>query len=240
MRIAMHVSIESAAKLNRPTAPAYAPRRSFSRSATSSIARILGAPETVPAGKMERKASNLSQRERQWPVEGERRAGNAPSESLAKDARDLGGEVHDVTELFDLHQTVDLDRLGLADAVDIVASEVNEHDVLCSILERREKGRSELFVLCGASLVQAPAGQGRNGRTLGTLASSHSSSDGVVRHDVLLDLAEAFGAGANEPDIVPAVDVEHVRRRVELAKMPACPRVSTHSKEKYLAAQTHR
>lgn len=42
-----------------PTAPAYTPRVSCSREETSSIARILGAPETVPAGKMERRASNL-------------------------------------------------------------------------------------------------------------------------------------------------------------------------------------
>lgn len=59
VRIAMQVSISSSAKSNRPTAPAYTPRRSFSSSYMSSIALILGAPDTVPAGKMERNASNL-------------------------------------------------------------------------------------------------------------------------------------------------------------------------------------
>jgi hypothetical protein len=34
-----------------PTAPAYTPRFSFSSSAINSIARTLGAPDTVPAGK---------------------------------------------------------------------------------------------------------------------------------------------------------------------------------------------
>jgi len=58
VRIAMHVSMPLL-KSMWPTAPAYTPRRSRSSDAMSSMARILGAPETVPAGKMERKASNL-------------------------------------------------------------------------------------------------------------------------------------------------------------------------------------
>lgn len=55
----MHVSIDSDEKSKCPTAPAYTPRRSSSSAEMSSIARIFGAPETVPAGKMERNASNL-------------------------------------------------------------------------------------------------------------------------------------------------------------------------------------
>src|SRR5258708_15128143 len=59
VRIAIYTSISSFAKSNLPTAPAYTPLLSFSSSAISSIALILGAPETVPAGKIDRKASNL-------------------------------------------------------------------------------------------------------------------------------------------------------------------------------------
>lgn len=59
VRIAMHVSISSSAKSKRPTAPAYTPRRSLSNEEMISIALILGAPDTVPAGNMDRKASNL-------------------------------------------------------------------------------------------------------------------------------------------------------------------------------------
>jgi hypothetical protein len=57
--MAMHVSISSSAKSNLPTAPAYTPRRSPSNLETNSTALILGAPDTVPAGKIERNASNL-------------------------------------------------------------------------------------------------------------------------------------------------------------------------------------
>lgn len=57
--MAIHVSISSSAKSHRPTAPAYTPRFSRSSDEISSIALIFGAPETVPAGNIERKASNL-------------------------------------------------------------------------------------------------------------------------------------------------------------------------------------
>lgn len=59
--IAIHVSSSFALKSNRPTAPAYTPRFSCSRPPTISTALIFGAPETVPAGKIERNASNLSE-----------------------------------------------------------------------------------------------------------------------------------------------------------------------------------
>jgi len=53
-----------------------------------------------------------------------------------------------VTELLDLHKLVDLDGFGFADSVDIVASEVDEHDVFRSIFWRREKLSSQDGVLC--------------------------------------------------------------------------------------------
>lgn len=59
VRMAIQVSISSSAKSNRPTAPAYTPRRSCSSEEMISMALILGAPDTVPAGKIDRNASNL-------------------------------------------------------------------------------------------------------------------------------------------------------------------------------------
>lgn len=41
--------------------------------------------------------------------------------------------MYDVAEPFQLHQMVDLDSLGLADAIDIVSSQVYKHDMLRAI-----------------------------------------------------------------------------------------------------------
>lgn len=54
----------------------------------------------------------------------------------------------DMAELLDLHEMVDLDGVGLADTVDVVAGEIDEHDVFGPVF----LGRAELFaqdlVLC--------------------------------------------------------------------------------------------
>ena len=42
--------------------------------------------------------------------------------------------MNDVTEVLYSHQMIHFDRLGLADAVDIIAREVDQHDMLGSIL----------------------------------------------------------------------------------------------------------
>jgi hypothetical protein len=39
----------------------------------------------------------------------------------------------DVAELLHPHQMIHLDRLGLADAVDIIACEIHQHDMLSSV-----------------------------------------------------------------------------------------------------------
>lgn len=66
-RIAMQVSTSSPLKFHRPTAPAYTPRFSPSRPAINCMARIFGAPLTVPAGMMLRKASHRVLEERRRP-----------------------------------------------------------------------------------------------------------------------------------------------------------------------------
>jgi hypothetical protein len=76
------------------------------------------------------------------------RAGeSAPCETLAEDSRDLTREVHHVAEFLDLHQAVDVDRLGPAHAVDVVPCEIDEHDVLGAVLEGSEQLPCETIVL---------------------------------------------------------------------------------------------
>jgi len=58
-QIAMHMSILSSAKLKHTTMPVYTPQCSPSRPKMSSMAFIFGMPDTVPARKMEQKASKL-------------------------------------------------------------------------------------------------------------------------------------------------------------------------------------
>ena len=80
-----------------------------------SIARTLGAPLSVPAGRIARSASIAP----------------TSSRSVAADRRD---DVHDVRVVLDLHEAVDLDAAVLADAAEVVAPEVDEHHVLGALL----------------------------------------------------------------------------------------------------------
>ena len=79
-----------------------------------SIARILGAPLTVPAGKQARTASS-----------GDIRG------ATAGDARD---QVHHMRILLDLHELRDAHAAGLRYTPDIVAPEVYQHQVLGALL----------------------------------------------------------------------------------------------------------
>ncbi|KAH3667501.1 hypothetical protein OGAPHI_003150 [Ogataea philodendri] len=64
----MQVSIVLPSYDQWPTAPAYTPRFCCSSSPISSIARTLGAPETVPAGKIDRNASKRVLSPRSTPL----------------------------------------------------------------------------------------------------------------------------------------------------------------------------
>jgi hypothetical protein len=79
-----------------------------------SIARTLGAPDKVPAGKRARKASIASKPGATDP-----------------DVRD---EMHDVRVALDDELLGHLDRAGNRDAADVVATEIEEHDVLGALL----------------------------------------------------------------------------------------------------------
>lgn len=57
-----------------------------------------------------------------------------PIFAFSEEPSDEGGEVYDMRELLDLHQVNDLDRLWLADTIDIVPGEIDEHDMLGPVL----------------------------------------------------------------------------------------------------------
>jgi hypothetical protein len=53
---------------------------------------------------------------------------------VAEDSADLTSEVNDVREFLDSHQVVEVDSFGLADSVDVVPSEIDQHDMFRSVL----------------------------------------------------------------------------------------------------------
>ena len=79
------------------------------------IARTFGAPDTVPAGK--------ARHERVEPI--------AIVGELAFDDR---RQVHDVREALEAHELRHAHRPVVADAADVVAAEIDEHDVLGALL----------------------------------------------------------------------------------------------------------
>ena len=76
-----------------------------------SIARTLGAPLSVPAGKQAASASS-------------------GSSSLRSCSFQRRYQMHDVRVLLHVHQVADLHRAIFADAAQIVAAEIDQHDVL--------------------------------------------------------------------------------------------------------------
>lgn len=120
----------------------------------------------------------------------------------------------DMTEFLELHQIVHVHRLGLADPVDVVSGQIDQHDVLGSILLRCQKSLSELDVLC--NLVSMAVGHDGPARplTLSSLAPPDRSSDSVIVHLSPLNLAQRLWTGSNNLDIF-AVEVEHVRTGVQ-------------------------
>ena len=55
--------------------------------------------------------------------------------------------MNDMAEFVQSHKVINFDGLGLAYSVNIVTSEVDQHDVFCPILLRIEKSLSKFFVL---------------------------------------------------------------------------------------------
>ena len=100
------------------------------------MALIFGAPDTVPAGKMERKASNLSESVSTSCTVCQRPHGQLPCLILPKQPGHLRGQVLDMAELLDRHQVIHLDRSRLTRTIDVVPGEVNQHDVFSTVFFR--------------------------------------------------------------------------------------------------------
>ena len=79
------------------------------------MARTFGAPLTVPAGNVACRSESASSPARRSPV-------------------DLRDEVHDVRVALDLEQLGDADGARLADPAEVVARQVDEHQVLGALL----------------------------------------------------------------------------------------------------------
>ncbi|TLD05191.1 uncharacterized protein PgNI_09741 [Pyricularia grisea] len=118
-----------------------------------------------------------------------------------QDARDLGDEVLDVAEALDHHEAVDAGLERVAHARDVVAGQVDQHDVLGAVLEARRQ-------LVGQPLV-----------LLGRGAPLDCAGDGVRDDAAALALDQQLRAGADDLE-VGAVDVEQVRRRVDGPQVP--------------------
>src|SRR5690606_41193077 len=78
-------------------------------------------------------------------------------------AAHVGHQVHDVGIALDGHGVRDLDRAGLGNAADVVAGQVDEHDVFGALLRVGQQllFQAQIFFLGGAAL--ARAGQGADG-----------------------------------------------------------------------------
>ena len=147
-----------------------------------SMARTFGAPLTVPAGSVARSTS----------------IGPSPSAQLA---RHLRGEVHHVAVALERHHLVDLLGAEADDPADVVAGQVDEHDVLGELLRvLAQLGRQAPVVLVGA----APAAG----------AGDRPGDDLAVEQ-----LHHRLGRRADERDLGVAQEV-HVRARVDLAQHP--------------------
>ena len=172
------------------------PRRVGSSAPTICMARIFGAPVSVPAGNVATSASSRSR----------------PS---AEPALDAGHEVHDVRVALDGHVLRHLDAAHRRHAADVVAAEVDEHHVLGALLlvapqfvgqlrdPRRASRRAAACRRSGASRGGVPSTRTSISGEAPTMASRPDPDEEHVRRRV--DVAQR------------AVDVEGRgrRRRVE-------------------------
>ena len=55
--------------------------------------------------------------------------------------------MNNMAKLLQPHEMVYFDRLGVANPVHVVASQVNQHDMLCPIFLRSQKLSTETFIL---------------------------------------------------------------------------------------------
>ena len=106
--------------------------------------------------------------------------------------------MHDVRVALDHHFFADFDRAGFADAANVVAAKVDEHDVFGDFFGICQQFLFERFVFFRGFAAFACAGERAHG-------------DGVA-----LDAGEDFRGGADDVEVVEVEQV-HVRRGVGVA-----------------------
>ena len=111
----------------------------------------------------------------------------------------MGYEVHYVGKALDFQHPGDLDGAGVADAADVVASEVQEHYVFGALLFAVFE-----FLLVGGILARGGA-------------AGAGAGDGVGGGDAVLDFDHGFDGGADDLESVQ-VEVVHIGRRVDAAE----------------------
>ena len=160
-----------------------------------SMARTLGAPDTVPAGSVARSTS----------------IGPLPSAQLA---RHLRGEVHHVAVALERHQLVDLLGAELHHPADVVAGQVDEHDVLGDLLRVLAQLGGQAAVLLVGAAPAAGAGD-RAGRSPCRRAAAPSAR-ATSPTRVTLGVAHEVHVRARVHLAQHPVDVERVGVEVEV------------------------
>ena len=144
------------------------------------IARTFGAPTSVPAGNAAANRSNAS----------------LPGRELAVHAAD---DVHHVAVALDMTVRIHADGAGSRDAAEVVAREIDEHDVLGVLLRIGEQ-----FLL-----------QSRVLRAV--LAARPRAGDRPHLRVAVRQLHQRFGRRADD-HAVAEIAIEHVRRRIQQAQ----------------------
>src|ERR1700722_8988830 len=120
-------------------------------------------------------------------------------ESFAQLAAEAGDEMHDVGVALDEHQLVDGNGAVFADPAEIVATEINEHDVFGAFFGIGEKIFFEGLIF-----------------GFGT-AARNSAGDGAVGHLAVLDFHQHFGRTADDGHVTKFQEIK-IRRRIDDAE----------------------
>ena len=127
-----------------------------------SIARTFGAPDTVPAGSVARSTS-------------------IGPETVTEPPGHLRRQVHHVAVPLERHQLVDGDRAELGHPPDVVARQIDEHDVLGALLGMlHQLGRHEPVVLVGAPSATGPGDRARTRRSGRATAPSARATNPTI------------------------------------------------------------
>ena len=116
-------------------------------------------------------------------------------------ALDIRHDVHDVAVALDEKLIRHFDRADVGDAADIVAAEIEQHQVLGTLFRVGEQLGFERFVFLGCGAAGSRARQ----RTDGDLAVAHAH--------------QYFGAGAHQREAAE-IEIEQERRRIGAAERP--------------------